>query len=260
MNERTRRSRRAVLQGGILLGASTWVGTTLTACSSPDSASTTSTQTTTPTPRPTEGATGHQPRPGRCWPTSPGLGRTTTTAAAEDLEVGNTEVLARMISELIDCDVYRIEAVEPYSSSYDATVERNVREQNADARPAIANPLASIARYDTVLLGSPIWNVRTPMIMTTFAESSRLHRQADPPFVTYAVSGLGSTERDYAASCPGARIGEGLAIRGEEVPQHRSDLEAWLREAGLPRAIVLPVPVTSSRTAIHLKGEPHAQL
>ena len=36
MNERTRRSRRAVLQGGILLGASTWAGTTLTACSSPD--------------------------------------------------------------------------------------------------------------------------------------------------------------------------------------------------------------------------------
>ena len=52
------------------------------------------------------------------------------------------------------------------------------------------------------------------------------------PFVTYAVSGLGSTERDYAAACPGARIGAGLAVRGEEVAQHRADVETWLRRAG----------------------------
>ena len=31
-----------------------------------------------------------------------------------DLAVGNTQVLAEMIAELIDCDVFRIEAAEPY--------------------------------------------------------------------------------------------------------------------------------------------------
>ena len=55
-----------------------------------------------------------------------------------NLKVGNTEVLARMIAELIDCTVHRIDATDPYPASYDATVDRNVREQNADARPAIA--------------------------------------------------------------------------------------------------------------------------
>ena len=60
---------------------------------------------------------------------------------------------------------------DPYPDDYDPTVARNVREQEADARPAIANPLTSIDRYDTVLLGSPIWNVRAPMIMSTFTES-----------------------------------------------------------------------------------------
>ena len=38
------------------------------------------------------------------------------------LEVGNTEVLARMISELIDCDLHRIDAADPYPDGYDATV------------------------------------------------------------------------------------------------------------------------------------------
>jgi Flavodoxin len=45
------------------------------------------------------------------------------------------------------------------------------RRQEADARPAIRNPLASIDQCDTVVLGSPIWNVRAPMVMTTFAEA-----------------------------------------------------------------------------------------
>ena len=150
-----------------------------------------------------------------------------------DLEVGNTEVLAGMIAELIECDVHRIEAADPYPDSYDATVQRNVTEQDSDARPAIANPLASISGYDTVLLGSPIWNVRAPMIMTTFTDDHDFTDKTILPFVTYAVSGLGSVERDYAAACPGARIGDGLAVRGEEVTQHRADVEAWLRTAGL---------------------------
>jgi flavodoxin len=149
------------------------------------------------------------------------------------LTVGNTEVLAGMISPRIACDVHRIEPADPYPDDYEATVARNVREQEANARPAIANPLAAIARYDTVLLGSPIWNVRPPMIMATFAEGFDFAGKAIFPFATYAVSGLGTAVRDYTASCPGATIGEGLAVRGEEVGDAGAAVEAWLRRIGL---------------------------
>lgn len=108
-----------------------------------------------------------------------------------------------------------------------------MREQQADARPAIANPLASIDRYDTVLLGSPIWNVRAPIIMTTFTESLNFTGKTIYPLTTHAMSGLGTTERDYAASCPAARIGEGLAVRGEDVADAGPAVEAWLRRIGL---------------------------
>jgi flavodoxin len=105
------------------------------------------------------------------------------------LDVGNTKVLARMIGQFIACEVYRIEAADPYSNDYDATVERNVREQNQNARPGIANPRTSIGDYDTVLVGSPIWNNRAPMIMSTFVESLDFSGKTLYPFVTYAVSG-----------------------------------------------------------------------
>jgi flavodoxin len=149
------------------------------------------------------------------------------------LEIGNTEVLAGMISPRIRCDVHRIEPVDPYSDNYDETVARNVREQDANARPAIAKALASIAPYNIVLLGSPIWNVRAPMIMSTFVEGFDFSGTTVFPFTTYAVSGLGTTVRDYTTSCPGAKIGEGLAVRGEEVRDAGAAIEAWLRRINL---------------------------
>jgi hypothetical protein len=124
------------------------------------------------------------------------------------LQVGNTPVVADMIGRLIRCDVHGIEAADPYPDDYEATVRRNVREQDADARPGIANPLTSIERCDTVILGSPIWNH---------------HPCHERP----------RNDRDYTASCPGASLGEGLAVQGEEVRNAGPAVDSWLRRTGL---------------------------
>jgi hypothetical protein len=112
-------------------------------------------------------------------------------------------------------------------------VARNVREQNADALPGIANPLSTIDRYDTVLLASPIWNVRAPMIMSSFAEGYDFTGKTVHPITTYAMSGLGTTPADYARECRGARIATGLAVRGEEARSAHSDVDSWLRRTRL---------------------------
>ncbi|WP_263091917.1 flavodoxin [Curtobacterium sp. RIT-PI-V] len=150
------------------------------------------------------------------------------------LDVGNTEILANLIRDRIDCDVYRIEAAEAYSDRYDPTVARNVDEQNNDARPTIAQPLPDLSRYERVLLGSPIWNVQPPMIMATFAEAADLTGKDVHPFVTYAVSGLGNTASFYRELNTRARFHDGLAVRGEEVRDTSagSDVDRWLRAAG----------------------------
>jgi flavodoxin len=223
-------SRRTVLQRALLLGAGGWAAA-LAGCSSANNASPAQNATTTPSSTATGMDTTTANRVLLAYFSRPG--ENYYYGGRRDLEVGNTEVLARRIAELIDCDVHRIDAADPYPASYDATVARNVREQDDDARPAIANPLASIDQYDRVLLGSPIWNVRPPMIMTTFTQSYDFTGKTVHPFVTYAVSGLGSTERDYTASCRGALIAPGLAVRGEEVARHRAEVETWLHEAGL---------------------------
>lgn len=114
-----------------------------------------------------------------------------------------------------------------------AAFRRNVAEQRANARPAIAKALPSLERYDTVLLASGIWGNRAPMIMTTFTEGLDFTGKTIHPLTTYAVSGLGSTERDYAGSCPGAGAGASLAVRGYETEDAGASVEAWLRRTGL---------------------------
>ncbi len=148
-----------------------------------------------------------------------------------DLRVGNTAVVAGMIAELADIDVFEIRAAEPYPDDYEATVERNSREQESDARPAIAGELPDLERYETVLLGSGVWNLRPPMIMRTFVDSFDFSGRTVLPFVTYAVSGMAQVADEYAEACVGATIREGLAVRGEEARQARPQVEEWLRRA-----------------------------
>jgi len=151
-----------------------------------------------------------------------------------NLRVGNTEVLAEIIAERVDCVVHRIEPADPYPESYDQTRERNLREQSDNARPDIANPLDSIDRYDTILLASPIWNVSAPMIMSTFAENHDFSGKTVFPVTTHAMSGLGTTPEGYAGACRGARIGDGLAVRGEEVRSGgKRMVDSWLRRTRL---------------------------
>ncbi len=218
--------RRQFLAGGLLLGSGLLAGV-LSACTP---------RTETPVPDPSDTRESS--------PTPSGTRRVLLAYFSRpgenyyygdriDLDVGNTQVVAEMIADATSLDVYRIEEADPYPHSYDETVARNVQEEQDDARPAIANPLPDLAGYDTVLLGSPVWNVQAPMIMRTFVDGTDLAGTTIHPFVTYAVSGMGSVARDYVELCPEATIGEGLAIQGEEATGARASVEAWLRRIGL---------------------------
>lgn len=146
------------------------------------------------------------------------------------LQVGNTRRLVDMITDRIDAETYEIVAADPYPTAYTPTVERNVEEMRADARPAIANPLPDLSRYGTVLIGSPIWASQRPMIMSTFVEGVDLAAKTVLPFVTYAVSGLAGVDAAYRSALPRSTAARGLAVQGERVDEGSADLDAWLRE------------------------------
>ncbi len=154
------------------------------------------------------------------------------------LDVGYTQTVAGYISDFLGCDSFKIQEADPYPVSYSDTVARNVQEQRADARPAIANlaDLPDISGYDTILVGSPIWNVRPPMIMRTFLESYDFAGKTVAPFVTYDMSGLGQTVSDYVEELPDSMVVSGdLAVyeKDAQTEDGRAQARDWLVSLGL---------------------------
>lgn len=149
------------------------------------------------------------------------------------LEVGNTEVVVGLLASLVDVDVYRIVPAEPYPTDYEETVALNTREQDANARPRIADPLPDLAGHDRVVLASGVWSVRPPMIMRTFTEALDFTGRTVYPLTTHAGSGLGRAVEVYRQTRRGAIIGEGLAVRGEEAASAGPEVRAWLQRIGL---------------------------
>lgn len=150
-----------------------------------------------------------------------------------NLEIGNTKVVAEMISERIDCDTYEILAADPYPEAYDPTVERGRQEQNDNARPEIDGDPPDLSGYRTVLIGCPLWHMRAPMIIRSFLDqTSALAGKTVHPFFTYGAE-QGSVIEDYRELCPKADVREGLAIRGEDVEGAANEVEAWLDKSGL---------------------------
>ncbi len=220
-------NRRTLMKGSLALGTVAALGAPLAGCNSPPSPQ----QATSPTVTPEASTESAPPRILIAYFSR--AGENYYYGGRINLEVGNTEVVTNQILSAITSDVFRIEAAEPYPADYDATVERNKREQDQEARPSISGRLPTLDGYDTVLLGSPIWNVRPPMIMRTFIDGVDLRGKAILPFVTYAVSGMGNTVDDYTRLCPDSTIGEGLAVRGEEARDSRAAVQDWLARTGL---------------------------
>lgn len=149
-------------------------------------------------------------------------------------ERGNTEIVAGYIQELTGADTFRIEPVKDYDSmqDYDALVELAKQEHDNDERPAIKHNIDSLAKYDTIILGSPVWWYGYPQVVKTFLDRHDLNGKTIIPFSTHEGSGLSNFAKTLRSYYPDAKILQGLAIKGREAEQSKPKVEKWLKELG----------------------------
>lgn len=150
-----------------------------------------------------------------------------------DLPVGNTEVVAKMIQEMTDGDLFEIDTVKPYPKDYTATTEVAQKEFRANARPEITAQVADMDSYDVVFLGYPNWWGTMPMAVFTFLDAYDFSGKTIVPFCTHEGSGIGHSESDIDKNCPKAERVKGLSIRGSRVRSAKKELENWLSGSGL---------------------------
>ena len=93
-------------------------------------------------------------------------------------------------------EIFEIKPAEPYTAEdlnyHDRTSRTSVEMNDPAARPEIEE-LPVLDRFDTILLGYPIWWGQAPRILCTFVESVDLSGKTVIPFCTSGSSGAGSS-------------------------------------------------------------------
>ncbi|MBP2653622.1 MAG: hypothetical protein H6Q73_1191 [Firmicutes bacterium] len=150
-----------------------------------------------------------------------------------NLPIGNTEVIAKKIQQLIGSDLFEIKTVKSYPEDYTETTNVAKKELKENARPELAETINNIADYEVIYLGYPNWWGTFPMAVFTFLESYNFSGKTIVPYCTNEGSGMGSSERDIKKLCPNAKVISGLTIRGGSVDKADKDVANWLKKLKL---------------------------
>lgn len=165
-----------------------------------------------------------------------------TTAAGDRILVayfsatGTTRALAEYAADILHADLYEIVPAVPYTDDDLAyyTDCRADREQNdSTVRPAISGRVDSMADYDVVFLGYPIWHGQAPRIISTFLESYAFAGKTIVPFCTSHSSGIGSSDTNLHALTSEANW---LSGRRFAAGTTRETIEDWIGGLDLPKA------------------------
>lgn len=143
------------------------------------------------------------------------------------IEVGNTEVAAKYMQEVIKADLLKLKMRVPYSADYNKCVEEAKKHYAENARPELLDLPDSIAEYKTIILGYPNYCGTIPMPVATFLETYDFTDKIIMPFCTNEGSGMGKSEGDIQKLCPTAEIKKGLSIYGSGVNKAKESMQEW---------------------------------
>lgn len=147
---------------------------------------------------------------------------------------GNVQQLAQWISERTGGDLFSIQVTEPYSSDWDACLERANQERAEDARPELTASVEQLERYDTVFLGYPNWWYGVPMALLSFLEENDLSDKQVYLFCSHGTGGLASSVEQIDEALPDSTaLSENVFdVYEEDASSSQQDILAWLEELG----------------------------
>ena len=101
---------------------------------------------------------------------------------------GNTKTEAERLSKILNCDLFEIKPITPYTKpdlNWMNPFSRSSKEMHKkDSRPELLEKLDSIEKYDTIYIGFPVWWYTCPHIINTFIESYDLTNKKIKVFFT----------------------------------------------------------------------------
>ena len=149
------------------------------------------------------------------------------------VKVGNTEIVAGLMKDMIEADVFKIEMKNPYSPVYMTCIEEAKKDLREKARPELVRYPDSIDEYDTVILAYPNYWGTIPMAVATFLERFDFTGKTILPLCTNEGSGMGGSERTIRQCAPGANVKKGLPVNGSSAASSGESVKRWLKANGI---------------------------
>ena len=102
----------------------------------------------------------------------------------------------------------------------------SVEMSDSKSRPALYSKLGSLAEYDTIYIGFPIWWNLAPRIVNTFIESGDFAGKTVIPFATSGSSSISNAEKELQTNYPGINWGKGRLLNGAS----RETVKQWIKK------------------------------
>lgn len=129
---------------------------------------------------------------------------------------GTTKNVAEKLAAAINADILAIEPEQPYKDAdldwNDSQSRSSVEMNDPKSRPAVKTPAKSIAGYDVVFIGYPIWWDLAPTVVNTFIESNNLNGKTAVPFATSGGSSIRNSAAQLKKLYPGINWKEGKLL------------------------------------------------
>jgi flavodoxin len=146
---------------------------------------------------------------------------------------GNTRGAAQQIQQRTGGDLFEIQCVTPYSSNYNTCLDEALRDQRANARPALKTRVSNMAQYDVIMLGYPNWWASIPAPVASFLEAYDFSGKTIIPFCSHGGGRFGQSLTAIAKLAPRAKIGDALSVHYSGGASLSNDITAWLRKNGM---------------------------
>ena len=126
---------------------------------------------------------------------------------------GTTEAIAKQLAKDNKADLYAIEPAEKYTAAdldwHDKKSRSSVEMNDNNARPALKSK-KSLAKYDVIYIGYPIWWGVAPRIINTFIEQAELDGKIVIPFATSGGSGIEKSVSEFKTAYPNVKWQKGM--------------------------------------------------
>lgn len=143
---------------------------------------------------------------------------------------GNTKSIAQKIAKELNADLFELEPATPYSSDNDVVVDQGKKEVESKFEPKLKPLKFSLASYDKVVLGTPVWWYAFAPVMRSFVNHADWKGKDVYPFATNA-GWLGDTFKDFEKGCKGAKVHDGLNIlfKDSNLRTDEDKIKKWIK-------------------------------